>query len=992
MMVNLYITKVHRMPMTITSYESMNYNSITLHLIYEGDYSIRVSASLGLSQAASNIGQARNDPPRTNKSAGPEGAAILEMANLVAEEDSNEISVSKLSVTSADANPISQDIFKFTPGLFPLIDITQGDIDSIVKQVKGGIANIKDIYALSPLQDGVLFHSIMAAKGDPYLITTTISFGDSDILDRYLVALQKVIDRHDIYRTAFVWEGLSRPAQVVLRHAPLPITKISLDPANGPVSEQLAAQFDSRGIQFQNEIQTLLEGRSEKLNEPQPFNDFIAQTRSGPDTDEHKLYFSKMLAEVDTPAIPFGLSDVGHGDLDVIQSQIMLPQELNDRLRSHADRMKVSVARICHLAWAVTIAKVSGQERVVFGTVISLRQYAGPCGSVMGPLINTLPIRIDVGETSVEESLYKIKTNISTLIEHKHASLTLAQRCSGVPSGTPLITSLLNFRRSPTKTSDGTNITRMEILKLQERTTYPISMNIDDSGIDLQLTCQVIHPIDASRICGYMEQSLQSIVEALDHMPKMQVRDLEVLPTSERDMLLKSWNSTISSHEHRCIHQIFEDQVVQSPDAIAIVFEDQQMTYHELNVRANSLAHHLTDLGVKPDSLVGICVDRSLAMIVGLLAILKAGGAYVPLDPMFASERLNDILEDASPSILLADESGIKALDPSISDSIVIVDPNATFKESTTNPHVAELLSHHLAYVIYTSGSTGKPKGVMVEHSQVTRLFNASEAWFNFQKSDIWIMNHTFSFDVSVWEIWGALRYGGKLIIPSYRATQSPEELYQLVCSHGVTVLNMTPSAFRPLIAIQERQTLYDNLRYIVLAGEALEPAMLQSWYATRSQDSPKIVNMYGTTETTVHATILMINARDCDRTISPIGMRIPDLTAYVLDGRGQPVPLGAIGELCIGGAGVSRGYLNRAQLTSEKFPLDPFSETKGTRMYKTGDLVRYLPDENLVYLGRNDNQVKIRGYRIELGEIEARLYEHSIVREAVVVAIGDGS
>ncbi|KAF9145232.1 hypothetical protein BGX20_006950, partial [Mortierella sp. AD010] len=302
------------------------------------------------------------------------------------------------------------------------------------------------------------------------------------------------------------------------------------------------------------------------------------------------------------------------------------------------------------------------------------------------------------------------------------------------------------------------------------------------------------------------------------------------------------------------------------------------------------------------------------------------------------------------------------------------------------------LSSHHLAYVIYTSGSTGKPKGVMVEHAQAARLFDATSAWFDFQKSDIWIMNHTFSFDVSVWEIWGALRYGGKLIIPSYRATQSPEELYQLVCGQGVTVLNMTPSAFRPLIAIQELSTLHDNLRYIVLAGEALEPAMLQLWYTTRSQDSPQIVNMYGPTETTVYATYRVMCAEDCNRTISPIGVRIPDLSTYVLDAHSQPVPLGAIGELCIGGAGVSRGYLNCAQLTSEKFPLDPFSETKGARMYKTGDLVRHLPDGNLIYLGRNDNQVKIRGYRIELGEIEARLYEHSIVREAVVVATGDGS
>ncbi|KAF9110508.1 hypothetical protein BGX27_006274, partial [Mortierella sp. AM989] len=288
--------------------------------------------------------------------------------------------------------------------------------------------------------------------------------------------------------------------------------------------------------------------------------------------------------------------------------------------------------------------------------------------------------------------------------------------------------------------------------------------------------------------------------------------------------------------------------------------------------------------------------------------------------------------------------------------------------------------------------STGKPKGVMVEHAQVTRLFDATADWYHFNETDTWMMTHSFSFDVSVWELWGALRHGGRLIIPCHHTIQSPEDLYRLICEEGVTVLNMTPSAFKPLIMYQAESEQCDQLRYIILAGEALEPAILKPWYATRSEDSPQIVNMYGTTETTVHASYRVIKAHDSLQVLSPIGVRIPDLTTYILDTQGRPAPLGVIGELCIGGAGVSRGYLNRAELTSERFPLDSFSETKGARMYKTGDLARYLPDGNLVFLGRNDHQIKIRGFRIELGEIEARIAEHPWVRGITVVALGSDS
>ncbi|KAF9344652.1 hypothetical protein BGX26_004066 [Mortierella sp. AD094] len=936
-------------------------------------------------------------------------------------------------VTCAPKNLITLNTTRITPELLPLIDVTQDDIDSIVNKVEGGVTNIQDIYALSPLQDGILFHHIMANKGDPYLLVVRMSFNSEDILDRYLDAVQRAVDRHDILRTAIMWENLSTPAQVVLRHAKLSVTELSLDPTDGPISEQLlritnpqehridltqaplmrfviAQESDGSWVAVEllhhlisdhsslekmgNEIQTIFNGQAHTLLEPQPFRNLIAQARSGSSTEVHEQFFTKMLADIDTPALPYGLSDVHHDGTDITESHITLPQDLNIRLRNHAKQTGVSLATLCHLAWAQVISRTSGQERVVFGTVLFGRMQGGSgSDKAMGLFINTLPLRIDVGGSSVEQSIRQTQTDLAALLEHEYASLAQAQRCSSVPAGTPLFSALLNYRHNDARLIQTSDIEGMKVLDGRERTNYPFVMSVEDGGDTLGLTAQVVRQFDSSRICGYMHQALQSLVDALDHSPDTPVHSLEILPAMEREMLLRSWNATFKPYpDHLCIHRLFENQVRQYPDAIAISYEDQQMTYRELNERANSLAHHLIDLGVKPDSLVAICVGRSLAMIVGLMAVLKAGGAYVPLDPSFASGRLHDILADSSPSILLADDSGITALGTKIPENMLVVDPNMLLEKPFNDPYVSDLNSSHLAYVIFTSGSTGRPKGVMVEHAQVTRLFDATAAWYNFKASDTWIMTHTFSFDVSVWEIWGALRHGGKLIIPSYRTTQSPEDLYCLICKHGVTVLNMTPSAFRPLIASQSEMNRHDNLRYIILAGEALEPATLRSWYATRPGDSPKVVNMYGTTETTVHATFRVMNEQDCDLAISHIGVGIPDLKIYLLDTHSRQVPVGAIGELCIGGAGVTRGYLNRPELTSEKFPLDPFSETKGARMYKTGDLARYLPDGNLIFLGRNDHQVKLRGFRIELGEIEARLLDHPSVREAIVLALGEGS
>ncbi len=931
------------------------------------------------------------------------------------------------------SNRITSNITALTPDLLPLIQLTQTDIDRIVEQTPGGVANIQDIYALSPLQDGILFHHLLETEGDPYLLITQMAFESRALLDRYLEAMQQVVKRHDILRTAFIWEHLSNPAQVVWRDAPLLVAELFLDSANGSTAEQLIRRFDPRrrrmdltqapllhfaiaqnedgrwllvqlmhhligdhaALEVMNaEVRALIEGRGDTLPPPQPFRNLVAQSRLGISQEAHEHFFEEMLAEVDEPTLPFGLTEVRRDGSKVTELHRMLPQDLNDRLRAQAKRLNVSVASLCHLAWAQVLARASGQQRVVFGTVLFGRMQGGKgADQALGLFINTLPLRIDVNETGVEESVRNVQARLAALLDHEHASLALAQRCSGVPAGTPLFSALLNYVHNTISVNELQAVPGIELLSEEERTNYPFLLTVEDFGTTLGLIAQVAQPFDPARVCGYMQETLQSLAEALERTPKMPVRQLEILPVEEQELLLQTWNTTATPYPApRCMHQLFEEQVERTPKATALVYENQALSYAQLNTRANQLAHQLIALGVQPDTRVAICVERSPAMIVGLLAILKAGGAYVPLDPVYPGERLTHILADAAPAMLLADKAGRAALGETALTSLTVLDPNNLPLSPTTNPQIPVLTSRHLAYIIYTSGSTGVPKGVMVEHAHITRLFDATAAWYQFNQQDVWCLFHSFGFDVSVWELWGALRHGGKLVIVPHHIARSPQDFYRLLCEQRVTILNQTPSAFMPLISCQAQSELSDHLRYVVFAGEALEPAVLQTWYATRGEHSPQLVNMYGPTETTVYATHRLMQQKDSYQIGSPIGVRIPDLKIYLLDANRQPVPLGAVGEIYIGGAGVARGYLNRPELTAERFVPDPFCKDKSVRMYKTGDLARYLLDGNLEFLGRNDFQIKIRGFRIELGEIEARLTEYPQVREAAVLALSEGS
>ncbi|HLJ89058.1 MAG TPA: amino acid adenylation domain-containing protein, partial [Candidatus Angelobacter sp.] len=928
----------------------------------------------------------------------------------------------------------SNKLSRITPDKLTLVKLSQESIDAIVEQVEGGVANIQDIYPLTPLQEGMLFHHLLDSDGDPYAEAHLLFFQSRPQIEKFLAAVQQVINRHDIFRTNFIWERSEQPVQVVLRHAALQIEFVELDPKQGPILQQLTARYDPKLCRLDvrkapllrcyaaadengrwilrvlchhlaidhmtlelmvEETRAIQQGRLQDLPAPVPFRNFVAQARFGVSREEHEAFFKKMLGDIDEPTAPFGLLNVQSNGGDSTEVSQMLPLELSQSIRKQARHLGVSSATVMHVAWALVLARATGLQDVVFGTVLFGRmQGDAQADRALGLFINTLPVRICVDGQEVAQCLKQTNALLVELLRHEHAPLALAQRCSGVTGQMPLFTSLVNYRYStpnePLPDAD------FEYLKGQERTNYPLTLEIDDYGQDFSVTVQASSPIAPHRISDFMVRALEELLEALENTPRRSVRDLDVLPKAEQQLVLQEWNRAERSFPvDKCIHEIFEEQVARTPEAPALTWEGASLNYRELNAQANQLAHYLLKLGLGPDKLVAICCDRSPEMLVAILAVLKAGGAYVPLDPAYASERLHDIAQDSRPIALLRDAVGREALQGWAPDNLPIVDlgtansPWACESPQNLDATGIGVTPHHLAYVIYTSGSTGKPKGVMVEHANVARLFSATEAWFGFGSQDVWSLFHSFSFDFSVWEMWGALLYGGRLVIVPLKIARSPEEFYALLCEQKVTVLNQTPSAFQQLIAAQSQSVSAHQLRHIVFGGESLEVHKLKGWYLNNHEQGTQLTNMYGITETTVHVTYCPLAASEIDGwSASPIGERIPDLQLYILNDQSQPVPVGVVGELYVGGAGVARGYLNQPDLTAERFPANPFRA--GERLYKTGDLGRWRADGSIEYLGRNDFQVKIRGFRIELGEIEAKLAQVEGVREVVVLARED--
>jgi amino acid adenylation domain-containing protein len=932
-------------------------------------------------------------------------------------------------------NRIPRGCDSITPEMLPLVELTGAEISRILEAVPGGARNVQDIYPLAPLQEGVLFHHLMGGESDPYVVTNMFSFDSRARLDRYLAAFQAVIDRHDILRTGVVWEGVSEPVQVVWRKAILRVEEAAFEAGEGDRVTQLYQRYNPRTYRMdirkaplvdvviaedqekghwlmmqlrhhlsgdhvsqdvvREEIQAHLLGEADRLHPPQPFRNFVAQARLAGRNEEHEAFFRQLLSDVDEPTAPFGLMNVRGDGRGIGQAHITVEAGLARRIRDAARWFGVSAASLCHIAWAQVLARTSGRSDVVFGTVLFGRMQGGAGADVVtGPFINTLPVRIRIGADGAEEVVRQTHCQLAGLIVHEQAPLALAQKSSGVAPLAPLFTALLNYRHNATwgRPLSGKEQQAWEGIRAvfsEERTNYPCTMAVDDFGEGFGLTARVEARIEAKRVCEYMHTALESLTTALETAPERTVSTLEVLTERERQTVLHGWNQTREYFPRdKFIHELFEEQASSSPDAIAVVFDGAFLSYGELNRRANQLAHHLRSLGVKADARVGICMERGWEMVAGILAVMKAGGAYVPIEPTYPQERLRYMVEDSAPIAILT-QGRLEALVSDLAGArptcIVGSAPAPWDGQPEANPKAGgeELWPENLAYVIYTSGSTGTPKGVMVEHAGLVNRIVWMQRAYGLNGSDVVLQKTPFGFDVSVWEFFWPLSQGAPLVMALPEGHKDPAYLSATVQKHGVTTLHFVPSMLEAFLESADAERC-SSLTRVVCSGEALPAALagrFRKWLPSAS-----LYNLYGPTEATVDVTAWNCPAELTDSTI-PIGTPIANTQIYILNAHGQPAPVGVGGELYIGGVGVARGYLNRAEGTAKQFLPDPFASDAGARIYRTGDLAKWREDGDIEFLGRNDFQVKIRGVRIELGEIEERLQSHEGVRRAVVVA-----
>ena len=671
-----------------------------------------------------------------------------------------------------------------------------------------------------------------------------------------------------------------------------------------------------------------------------------------------------------------------------------LPVEVSEKLEALSQREGVTLFMSLLAAFDVLLWRYTGQADLSVGTPIAGRNQAEIEG-LIGFFVNTLVLRVQMnGRESYRELLGRVRE--VTLGAFGHQDVPFERLVEELQperdlSHTPLFQVVFALQNVPHQQIELPGLSLSPEASDNQTAKYDLTLRMYQTDSGLSASVEYNSDLFERATMARLLDQFQTLLESINANPDLPISKLNWLPETERREILEK--SNVSAADYRadiCLHQWFEKQVEETPDAGAVTHAGTTISYKDLNQRANQLAHYLRKLEIGTDSCVAICVERSMELVVGILAILKAGAAYVPLDPALPRERLSLILADSETQVLLTQESLIQNL-PDFAGEIVRLDHDRELlaSESTANPGV-KVLADNAAYVIHTSGSTGKPKGVVVTHSNVVRLFEATDQWFNFGAGDVWTLFHSYAFDFSVWELWGALLYGGRLVVVPYLVSRTPDAFYDLVRREQVTVLNQTPSAFRQFINAGESAEAGHSLslRLVIFGGEALELQSLQPWFARWGDERPQLVNMYGITETSVHVTYRPLTVADLRQSRgSMVGQAIPDLQVHVLDEDMQLVAFGVAGELYVGGDGLARGYLNRPDLTAERFVPNPFGDSPGSRLYKTGDKARYLADGDLEYLGRLDQQVKIRGHRIELGEIEAVLNGHESVREVAVIA-----
>ena len=900
---------------------------------------------------------------------------------------------------------------------------------------------VSSVYPLSPMQQGMLFHSLYAQDSGVYFEQISWNIQGHFNGAAFEAAWQKVVDRHSILRTFFIWENRPTPLQVVLKQVALPWTNLnwrgmSLEKqqqnlqkllskqreagfqlGQAPLMEYTLIELNDDNYQFiWNYHHILLDGwsmpiifkevlsfyeaeqKGQTLNLPKsrPYGDYITWLKAQ-DKEEAIAFWQKTLEGKTTPT-PLTVDKYTpprqKQQSDYQEITLQLSTTISSKLKTISQQNRVTLSTIVQAAWALLLSRYSREQDVLFGVTTSGRtgNLSGEANMV-GLFINTLPLRIQVpSDGELIPWLEQIQQSMVQLQQYSYTSLIDIQALCELPGGTSLFESIVVFENYPIDASISPENSSLQLNRtdIKEHNNYPLTI-VAVARNELSIRISYDHSCFEAETIERMLGHLQTIFTAIAEKPQQTVEEIPLLSEEERHQLLVEWNDTDSEYpQDKCIHQLFEKQVEETPKAIAVVFEEElsyggfvvfekeELSYGELNAKANQLAHYLSNLGVKAETLVGICVERSIEMVIGLLGILKAGGAYVPLDPKYPAERLSYMLDDAQVSVLLTQDSLRLSL-PNSPAQVVCLDSDwGIIEQQSKANYKAEVEATNLAYIIYTSGSTGTPKGVAIEHQGVVRLVQETN-YINFTAQEVFLQLAPVSFDASTFEIWGSLLNGAQLVI---MPVDPPglEDIAEAIEKYQVTTLFVTTALFN-LMAEQQSDKLR-SIRQLLTGGEIVSPIHIARMIEHLS--GCQIIHCYGPTENTTFTCCYPVKKLEENEISVPIGRPIANTQIYILDKHLQPVPIGVVGEIYIGGDGLARGYLNRPELTEEKFSSNPFGPGK---LYQTGDLACYLADGDIQYIERIDNQVKLRGFRIELGEIEASLMTHPKIRQAIVLA-----
>lgn len=902
---------------------------------------------------------------------------------------------------------------------------------------------IEAMYYLSPLQQGLLFHRLADAEADPYFYQYAYLLQGDLRLDAFEGAWRHAVERHAVLRTAFVWEGVEKPMQIVRRQASLPIERhdwrgvpeeeqqlrfaalldrdraAGLDLLRPPLMRlHIIRKAECEWLLVNSHHHILLDGWSMALvlrdvmtayealvrghalggDSPRPYREYITWVNRQ-NVEQAESFWREMLAGFarPTPVVIEGPSPEAPAEtLPYAEQSLRLSTDRMEALQSLAKRVKVTVNTLLQGAWSLLLHRYSGADDILFGATVSGRptDLAG-VEEMVGLFINSLPIRVRLRpDQPLGEWLRELQERNAALRQYEWTPLSHIQRWSDVPNGTPLFESLVVFESYP-EAADGGEPSSLSIEPLAVRpgdvytltpgrNNYPLSLMVEP-GRDLRLIACYAHRrfshAAITRMLGHLERLLAAMTEA----PEAKLADLTLLTEGERTQLIE-WNGAFCSEEpgETCIHELIAAQVRARPEATAVVTKEEQVTYQELDRRAADLARYLLVRGVQPEDRIGLCLDRSLELIVGMLAILKSGAAYVPLDPTYPRERLAAMVADSRASLIVTRSDQAQGLSD-FGERLILLDRQADeIAGYCDGPSSVPLSPSNLAYVIYTSGSTGRPKGVAVEHRQVTAYVRSILQLEPVAAGANMAAVSTVAADLGNTALFGALCSGRTLHLLSTEDGFDPDAMAAAMQGRQVEVLKIVPSHLKGLLHAAHPERVLPS-RCLLLGGEALRHDLVQE--IRRLSPGCAIVNHYGPTETTIGVLTHLVEAQEGDATSSlPIGRPLALVQAHVLDGDGQPVPIGVPGELYIGGQQVTRGYLGRPEATAERFIPDPFSRCPGARLYRTGDRAKRRADGTVEFLGRIDHQVKVRGYRIELGDIETQLRREPGVADAVAL------